>query len=201
MSCFPGHLACRSKNCAVMGMLYPISLHPSLCRPETQHLLLYEAFFTPHSGACLPLLPQHLWGHTLSQLDASKAGKGACPALLRASVFRVCSYRKKCSELSGRPNGCQAHCPRIEVLKCFSAQASLRICRMLWTIFPGKKQTHIHIQVCRLFQRALSPLEVHPWVSGPQKPHTWKEMEKQAEDMFDSPNISYLHPHLLPLEQ
>lgn len=93
VSCFPGHLAFRSKNCTVMGRLYPISLHPSLRHPETQHLLLHEAFFTPHSGACLPLLPQHLWGHTVSQLDASKAGKGAHPALLRSSVFRVCPYR------------------------------------------------------------------------------------------------------------
>ena len=66
VSCFPGHLACRSKNCAMTGMLYPISLHLSLCHPETQHLLLHKAFFTPHLGAHLPLLPQHLWGHILS---------------------------------------------------------------------------------------------------------------------------------------
>lgn len=34
VSCFPGHLAFRSKNCAGMGRLYPISLHPSLRHPE-----------------------------------------------------------------------------------------------------------------------------------------------------------------------
>ena len=58
VSCFPGHLACRSKECCDGDTVPHIS--PSLCHPETQHLLLHEAFFTPQE-ARLPLLPQHLW--------------------------------------------------------------------------------------------------------------------------------------------